>query len=106
MKFIIEQSDEHLTPVAGLALVGEIIDHTALKFRLNKTRIPGVSSPDISHGDVITSYIGLLCQGRSDFDHIELFRDDPFFAAALDIQDVPSSPTLRQRLDMIAHSVP
>jgi hypothetical protein len=61
MKFIIEQSDEHLTPVAGLALVGEIIDHTALKFRLNKTRIPGVSSPDISHGDVITSYIGLLC---------------------------------------------
>lgn len=106
MKFIIEQSDEHLTPVAGLALVGEIIEHTALKLRLNKTRIPGVSSPDISHGDVITSYIGLLCQGRSDFDHIELYRDDPFFAAALGIQDVPSSPTLRQRLDMIARSVP
>ncbi len=36
MKFIIEQSDEYLTPVAGLALVGEIINHTALKFRLNK----------------------------------------------------------------------
>lgn len=77
MKFIIEQSDEHLTPVAGLALVGEIINHTALKLRLNKTRIPGVPSPHISHGDVVTSYIGLLCQGRSDFYHIELFREDP-----------------------------
>ncbi|WXJ83618.1 hypothetical protein MTBGP_03970 [Moorella thermoacetica] len=37
MKFIIEQSDEHLTPVARMALVGEIVNHTALKFRLNKT---------------------------------------------------------------------
>ncbi len=40
MKFIIEQSDEHLTPVAGLALVGEILNHTALKYRFNKaTRV-------------------------------------------------------------------
>ncbi|OIQ52756.1 hypothetical protein [Neomoorella thermoacetica] len=37
MKFIIEQSDEHLTPFARMALVGEIVNHTALKLRLNKT---------------------------------------------------------------------
>ncbi|OIQ07587.1 hypothetical protein [Neomoorella thermoacetica] len=55
MKFIIEQSDEHLTPVAGLALVREILNHTALKYRFDKTKIPGLFSPDISHGDIITS---------------------------------------------------
>ncbi|KYC69442.1 hypothetical protein B4099_1368 [Heyndrickxia coagulans] len=48
------------------------------------------------------SYIGLLCQGKSDFDNIETFREDTFFQLALDIQRVPSSPTLRQRLDQAA----
>ncbi|AKN53804.1 IS1380-Spn1, transposase [Heyndrickxia coagulans] len=48
------------------------------------------------------SYIGLLCQGESDYDNIETFREDAFFALALDIQRVPSSPTLRQRLDQAA----
>lgn len=51
---------------------------------------------------MVTSYIGLLCQSKNDFDHIEPFRADPFFYRALGIQVVPSSATLRQRLDQIA----
>ncbi len=50
------------------------------------------------------SYLGLLCQGKSDFDHIEPFRQDDAFAISLDIQVVPSSPTLRQRLVMAGTS--
>ena len=39
------------------------------------------------------------CTGKSDFDAIENKRDDTFFAAALGVAKVPSSPSLRQRFD-------
>lgn len=56
-------------------------------------------SPEISHGDVAKAMIGLICVGKPDFDAIEQFRDDPLFSPALGMKVVPSSPTLRQRLD-------
>jgi hypothetical protein len=43
--------------------------------------------------------IGLICLGKPDFDAIEPFRGDHFFAQSLGLELVPSSPTLRQRLD-------
>ena len=45
------------------------------------------------------SYLGLLCLGKNDFDAIENFRGNAFFIRALGLANVPSSPTLRQRLD-------
>src|SRR6478609_4977702 len=39
------------------------------------------------------------CRGKSDFDAIENFRGDAFFKQALGIKLLPSSPTLRQRMD-------
>lgn len=100
MRFIFEQSDETLATHSGLSAVGLLISKTKLKSRLNAKPLPNRYQPHISNGDAAASYIGLLCQGKSDFDHIEAFRDDPFFALSLDIKHVPSSPTLRQRLDM------
>ena len=38
-------------------------------------------------------------QGKSDFDPIENFRGDTFYKQALGIGLLPSSPTLRQRMD-------
>lgn len=102
MKFIIEQSNEYLTPHSGLTLVGALVNKTALKLRLDKTKVRGALTPQITHGEVGIAYIGLLCQGKSDFDHIEPFREDNFFRLALNLKDTPSSPTLRQRLDMAA----
>lgn len=82
--------------------MGLLLEKTDLGTRLNQTAIPGIGSPDISNRAVAYSYLGLLCQGKSDFDHIEPFREDEFFSAALQIDTVPSSPTLRQRFDMAA----
>jgi hypothetical protein len=48
-----------------------------------------MGTPDISNRDVAYSYLGLLCQGKSDFDHIEPFREDEFFSIALQVRDVP-----------------
>ena len=48
---------------------------------------------------VLRSYLGLLVQGKSDFDAIGNFRGDAFYKQALGIGLLPSSPTLRQRMD-------
>jgi hypothetical protein len=52
--------------------------------------------------DIVRSYMGLLVQGKSDFDAIENFRGDKFYKQALGIELLPSSPTLRQRMDAMA----
>ena len=99
MKFLLEQSEEQLTTYSGMALVGALLAKTNLYKRLSKTKLSGVIAPDFSHGDIAFSYIGLLCQGKNDFDSIEEFRQEKFFQKALRIYRSPSSPTLRQRLD-------
>lgn len=103
MNIKFEQSNEYLTTHAGLTIIGALLARTQLRQRVGKTVLPEIKTkPDITNGDVLASYIGLLCQGKSDFDQIEPFRKDDAFALSLQINDVPSSPTLRQRLDMAA----
>lgn len=100
MRYLLEQSDETITTHSGLALAGLLLSKTKLEKKLNRVPLPDRTAPNISHFEIIASYIGLLCQGKSDFDHIEPFRRDPFFRQSLMISNVSSSPTLRQRMDM------
>jgi len=93
-----------LTTHAGLATVGALLAHTNLTKRLNHTVIKDMENPFHTHADVLKSYLGLLCQGKSDFDHIEPFRHDDVFRICMQLKKVPSSPTLRQRLDAAAAS--
>jgi hypothetical protein len=58
----------------------------------------------VSNSDILKSYLALLCLGKSDFDAIENFRGNAFFIRALGLGVVPSSPTLRQRMDVHAPS--
>ena len=66
-----------LSTHAGLATVGALLAHTRLAKRLNHARLSEMENPYHSHADVMKSYIGLLCQGKSDFDHIEPLRNRP-----------------------------
>lgn len=100
-RFTIEQSDqEFYTSQSGMALVGLAVNrYTTLTSRLAKA----APSQGIAAADILRSYLGLLCQGKSDFEAIRpFFEDDEFFAAALGVKDVPSPETLRQRMDKIA----
>jgi Transposase DDE domain group 1 len=98
----VKQLDYDLTPTAGLALVGHFL----------KTLAPALADVDaalpvrtgVASSDIVRSYLGLLVQGKSDFDAIENLRGDKFFKQALGIGLLPSSPTLRQRMD--AHAPP
>ncbi len=106
MKIQFTQSKEILlTTHAGLASVGALLSHTQLPQRLNRSIIKGMENPIHGNGDFIKSYLGLLCQGKSDFDHIESFRKDTVFQTSLVICKVPSSQTLRQRLDAAASTL-
>ena len=99
MRFEIVQCDEQLSSHSGLALVGAILDRSSIRKRLDAVVLPEHPLSEISHGEVATAMIGLICVGKPDFDAIEPFRDDPFFIQSLGLDLVPSSPTLRQRLD-------
>lgn len=97
-RFILEQSDtEFYTSHSGLALVGLCLNQYG---QLNQALEKGIPlRHGIAHADMIKSYMGTLCLGKSDFEAIENHRDDDYFKAALAIQQVPSSARLRQRLD-------
>jgi len=99
MRFQIVQGDEQLSSHSGLALAGAILHRSSIRKRLDAVVMPEHPFPEVTHGEVATAMIGLICMGKSDFDAIEAFRDDPFFLQSLELALVPSSPTLRQRLD-------
>lgn len=94
--FEIVQSDtDTTTSHSGLAIVGRALGLTRLAKDLEQIPL----RHGIAHADCVKSYVGLLCTGKSDFDAIENRRNDTFFATALDIEKVPSAPSLRQRFD-------
>lgn len=99
-RFIIEQTEADLTSHSGLALVGMAINrHTDLVQTVTRS-IP--LRHGIAHADVLKSYIGLLCLGKSDFEAVANVREDEFFSTAMNIGAVPSPETLRQRMDEYA----
>ena len=99
MRFEVVQGDERLSSHSGLALVGAMLDKANIRERLDRVVLPEHKYPEISHGEVAIAMSGLLCLGKPDFDAIEPFRNDPFFSQSLGLDLVPSSPTLRQRMD-------
>ena len=94
--FEFREGDEHLTSHSGLALIGALMERTALQERLCGVSLPGCREPKITHADIAKTMIGLLCIGKPDYDAVEAFREVPFFRHSLGIEDCPSSSTLRQ----------
>jgi hypothetical protein len=96
-QLIVKQLDYDLTPVAGLALVGHYLKAVQPVLGRLDAALPVKSG--VANSDIVRSYVGLLVQGKSDFDAVENFRGDAFYKQALGIALLPSSPTLRQRMD-------
>ncbi len=96
-QLIVKQLDYDLTPVAGLALVAHYL--RALQPVLKRLDSAMPIRAGVANSDIVRAYLGLLVQGKSDFDAIENYRGDAFFKQALGIDLLASSPTLRQRMD-------
>jgi hypothetical protein len=100
--FIIKKLPYELTSNAGLALVGQYIKRLGIDARVDRQFPVGVGG--IANSDILKSYLGLLVQGKNDFDAVEAFRGDSFFTRSLGVGTVPSCSTLRQRMDTHAAS--
>lgn len=96
--FHLRQSQRDLTAMSGLAFIGLGLHRFAQIARLD-TQFPVRTGLPASA--ILASYVGLLSEGKSDFDAIEAKRRDPFFSRALGIAGVPSAATLRQRMDAL-----
>lgn len=96
--FHLRQSQRDLTAMSGLAFIGLGLHRFAQIAQLD-TQFPVRTGLPASA--IVASYVGLLSEGKSDFDAIEAKRRDPFFGRALGIAGVPSAATLRQRLDSL-----
>lgn len=94
---IVKQLKYDLTPVAGLALVGHHLKRLEPLFKQIDKALPVRTG--VKTSDIVRSYLGLLVQGKSDFEAIENFRGDKFYKQALGIELLPSSVRLRQRMD-------
>ncbi|PWW32648.1 transposase [Chromohalobacter israelensis] len=90
-------SGRTLTSHAGLSIIGQCIEMAGIDSL--DARFPSQGVPT---SDIVKAYLGLLCLGMSDFDAIENFRRDTPFRQLLNLQKVPSTATLLQRLEKLA----
>lgn len=103
--FQIKRLPYNLTAHAGLSLVGQYLKRHAQIDQVIDPRFPVVSGKGgIATSSLLKAYVGLLCTGKSDFDAIESLRQDAFFRDAMGLVAVPSSPTLRQRMDALGEA--
>ena len=99
--FVIKKLPYDLSSHAGLAFIGKYLKRVNVNALIDP-KFPVRSG--VANSEILKSYLALLCLGKSDFDAIEGFRDNAFFKRALGLGTVPSSPTLRQRMDTHAAS--
>ena len=102
--FQIKRLPYNLTSQAGLSLVGQYLKRYAQIDQVIDPRFPLSGQGGIATSSIVKAYVGLLCTAKSDFDAIETLRRDAFFHSALGLVAIPSSPTLRQRLDSLGET--
>jgi len=100
-RLIITQSEADLTSHAGLGLIGLALNECT-NLAADTEGVSPMRSDAMGHANILSSYIALLSLGKSDFEAINGFREDEFFATALGLDQVPSEGTLRQRMDDFA----
>ena len=107
-KIHIEFSDEQLITPSGLVFVGQILGKSSFVKKINRAPISkDYLQKQIKNGDVLLTYIGMLCQGKPQYEAVREMMDDPdYYKYALGISyAIPSAETLRQRFDMIGDSL-
>ena len=96
-RFKVKKGKGELNSTGGNYLCGLLLEGHA-KRSLPENFQPRRSDA-ISDQSVLLTMIGLLSNGRSDFNDVDLYRGDCVFANAYGIERLPSEAVLRQRLD-------
>jgi hypothetical protein len=99
LKYKIEQGNEEINSIGGICLVSSILNRIKSFNSINNMKMPRTKKGLIPHGDILKSMIGLYSLGKTDYADIELYRKDIVFKESLELKNVPSEESLRQRLD-------
>lgn len=67
--------------------------------KIDRMQSQRIKHGEIGHRDILKIAAALLALGRNDFADVDLYRNDPLFKEALNLQKIPSAETLRQRLN-------
>ena len=103
-KIIYRLTDKRIPAATGIGLVGEILERAGFQEQFRNVRSDNKRSrKQIDCGTIMTTFIGLLCMSKPDFDAIAEFQNDAaYYQTALHLtKGFPSSATLRQRMDEI-----
>ena len=104
----IEFTNERIIPASGLAVVGALLGKSDFIKKLNRMDVTkSRSQHQIKNGDIVLTYLGMLCMGKPYFEAAcEMDDDKDFYRLALGItRSIPSEETLRQRMDDIGDSL-
>ena len=105
---IVEFTNERIIPASGLAVVGALLGKSDFIKKLNRMDVTSNRSQhQIKNGDIVLTYLGMLCMGKPYFEAVHEMDDDKdFYKTALGItRSIPSEETLRQRMDDIGDSL-
>ena len=100
--------NERIITPSGLGIIGGMLGKSDFVKRCNRSPVDKKrTEPQIRNGDILLTYIGLLCQAKPHFDAVNEMKDDPgYYKDALGlVSRIPSSETLRQRMDDIGSSL-
>ena len=84
---------------AGLVFIGQMAKLAGLDAMAKAVTI---GKPQISTQDILKTMLGLMVQGKTDFDHVKPLAGSRYFMNAVNIARVPSAETYRQTFQRIA----
>lgn len=105
---IVQYTNERIIPASGLSVVGALLGKSDFTKKLNRMDVTANRSQhQIKNGDILLTFIGMLCMGKPYFEAVHEMDDDKeFYKSALGItRSIPSEETLRQRMDDIGDSL-
>jgi hypothetical protein len=96
--FRLEKSDKEITSHAGVSLIGmAIAGFTSLTEVIDRALPKRHGTPT---SDMVKTFLGLMAQGKNDFEAINNVRNDEFFHQALGLEkDIPTEACIRTRFE-------
>ena len=82
---IVEFTNERIIPASGLAVVGALLGKSGFIKKLNRMDVTSNRSQhQIKNGDIVLTYLGMLCMGKPYFEAVHEMDDDKdFYKTAL-----------------------
>ena len=84
---------------AGLVFIGQMAKLAGLDAVAKAVTI---GRPQIPTQDILKTMLGLMVQGKTDFDHVKPLAGNRYFMNAVDVDRIPSAETYRQTFQRIA----